>query len=99
MFGSMSNVTAPGDYQSVTRDGYTGGGFVLRNKLRTLTPISISLPSASGGCGGIDLFGGSFSFINADQFVQMLRNIASNAAGLGKVRISHQTQKNAYVSD
>ena len=44
MFGSMSNVTAPGDYQSVTRDGYTGGGFVLRNKLRTLTPISISLP-------------------------------------------------------
>lgn len=82
MFGSMSNVTAPGDYQSVTRDGYTGGGFVLRNKLRTLTPISISLPSASGGCGGIDLFGGSFSFINADQFVQMLRNIASNAAGL-----------------
>ncbi|HHA2230554.1 TPA: conjugal transfer protein TraH, partial [Enterobacter ludwigii] len=40
MFGSMSNVTAPGDYQSVTRDGYTGGGFVLRNKLRTLTPVT-----------------------------------------------------------
>lgn len=82
MFGSMSNVTAPGDYQSVTRDGYTGGGFVLRNKLRTLTPVTISLPTAAGGCGGIDLFGGSFSFINAEQFVQMLRNIASNAAGL-----------------
>ncbi|EYU16519.1 conjugal transfer protein TraH [Photorhabdus bodei] len=82
MFGSMSNVTNPGDYKSVTRDGYTGGGFVLRNKLRTLTPVSIDLPSASGGCGGIDLFGGSFSFINAEQFVQMLRNIAANAAGL-----------------
>lgn len=82
MFGSMSNTTSAGDYHSITRDGYTGGGFVLRNKLRTLTPVAIDLPSASGGCGGIDLFGGSFSFINAEQFVQMLRNIAANAAGL-----------------
>ncbi len=82
MFGSMSNNTSAGDYHSITRDGYTGGGFVLRNKLRTLTPVAIDLPSASGGCGGIDLFGGSFSFINAEQFVQMLRNIAANAAGL-----------------
>lgn len=82
MFGSMSNTTNPGDYRSVTREGYTGGGFTLRNKLRSLTPVNIQLPSAAGGCGGIDLFGGSFSFINADEFVQMLRNIAANAAGL-----------------
>ncbi|ELY4881470.1 conjugal transfer protein TraH (plasmid) [Providencia huaxiensis] len=82
MFGSMSNTTRPGDYHSVTRDGYTGGGFTLRNKLRSLTPVNIQLPSAAGGCGGIDLFGGSFSFINADEFVQMLRNIAANASGL-----------------
>ncbi|PHM72215.1 conjugal transfer protein TraH [Xenorhabdus sp. KJ12.1] len=82
MFGSMSNTTNPGDYRSVTREGYTGGGFTLRNKLRSLTPINIQLPSAAGGCGGIDLFGGSFTFINADEFVQMLRNIAANAAGL-----------------
>ncbi|HGN8926321.1 TPA: conjugal transfer protein TraH, partial [Klebsiella pneumoniae] len=82
MFGSMSNTTNPGDYRSVTREGYTGGGFTLRNKLRSLTPVNIQMPSAAGGCGGIDLFGGSFSFINADEFVQMLRNIAANAAGL-----------------
>ncbi|EGT5675315.1 conjugal transfer protein [Cronobacter dublinensis subsp. dublinensis] len=82
MFGSMSNTTLPGDYRSVTREGYTGGGFTLRNKLRSLTPVNIQMPSAAGGCGGIDLFGGSFSFINADEFVQMLRNIAANAAGL-----------------
>ncbi len=82
MFGSMSNATTHGDYKSVTRDGYTGGGFTLRSKLRTLTPVNIQLPSASGGCGGIDLFGGSFSFINAEEFVQMLRNIAANATGL-----------------
>lgn len=82
MFGSMSNVTNPGDYRSVTREGYTGGGFTLRSKLRSLAPINVQLPSAAGGCGGIDLFGGSFSFINADEFVQMLRNIAANAGGL-----------------
>jgi len=82
MFGSMSNTTRPGDYRSVTREGYTGGGFTLRNKLRSLTPLNIQMPSAAGGCGGIDMFGGSFSFINADEFVQMLRNIAANASGL-----------------
>ena len=38
-------------------------------------------PSFSAGCGGIDLFGGSFSFINFNQFVQLLRNVAGNAAG------------------
>lgn len=82
MFGTMSNTTNPGDYRSITREGYTGGGFTLRSKLRTLTPVNIQLPSAAGGCGGIDLFGGSFSFINAEEFVQMLRNLAANASGL-----------------
>ncbi len=38
-------------------------------------------PSFSAGCGGIDLFGGSFSFINMNQFVDLMRAVASNAAG------------------
>jgi conjugative transfer pilus assembly protein TraH len=33
------------------------------------------------GCGGIDLFAGSFSFINEAQFVALLKNIGQNALG------------------
>lgn len=82
MFGSMSNSTGSGSYQSVTREGYIGGGFVVRNQLRTISPINISTPKISAGCSGIDFFAGSFSFINADEFVQLLRNIAANSVGL-----------------
>jgi len=38
-------------------------------------------PSFNAGCGGIDLFAGSFSFISLDQFVNLLRAIAANAPG------------------
>lgn len=82
MFDSMSNTTAPGGYESATRGGVTGGSFVLRNRLTNVQLVDVQMPSAQGGCGGIDLFGGSFTFINADQFIQLLRNIAANAAGL-----------------
>jgi len=43
--------------------------------------VSFVPPSFSAGCGGIDLFGGSFSFINMNQFVDLMRAVASNAAG------------------
>lgn len=82
MFDSMSNTTAPGGYESATRGGVTGGSFVLRNRLTNIQLVDVQMPSGQGGCGGIDLFGGSFTFINADQFIQLLRNIAANAAGL-----------------
>ncbi|WP_048607578.1 conjugal transfer protein TraH, partial [Providencia rettgeri] len=82
MFGSMSNTTSGGSYKSVTREGYVGGGFVVRNQLRTLTPVNVTLPKASGGCAGIDFFAGSFSFINTEEFIQLLRNIAANSVGL-----------------
>jgi conjugative transfer pilus assembly protein TraH len=34
-------------------------------------------PSFDAGCGGIDLFAGSFSFISAEQFQNLLRAIAA----------------------
>ncbi|MBO1928812.1 conjugal transfer protein TraH [Providencia rettgeri] len=55
---------------------------MVRNQLRTLTPVNVTLPKASGGCAGIDFFAGSFSFINTEEFIQLLRNIAANSVGL-----------------
>lgn len=81
VFGAMSNITQPGAYQTQRRGVLSGGSVQVRNRVMSTNLVSLQLPSFRAGCGGIDLFAGSFSFINAEQFVQMLRTIASNAAG------------------
>lgn len=81
MFNSMSNTTPPGYWESTRRGVLSGGSFQMRNKITNEQLISFVPPSFSAGCGGIDFFGGAFSFINAAQFTQLMRNVASNAAG------------------
>ena len=43
---------------------------------------AIQFPSAKAGCGGIDVFGGSFSHISATEFKNMLRNITAALPGI-----------------
>ena len=81
LFGSMSNVTSPGIWDTQRRGVFTGGQYSSKNKIVSENIVGFVPPSFEAGCGGIDLFGGSFSFINADQFVQLMRGVASNAAG------------------
>lgn len=81
LFGSMSNTTAPGVWETQRRGVFAGGQFTAKNRIMNENLISFVPPSFEAGCGGIDLFGGSFSFINADQFVQLMRGVAANAAG------------------
>ncbi|AMK79284.1 MULTISPECIES: conjugal transfer protein TraH [Methylomonas] len=81
MFGTMTNFTAPTAHLGQRRGVITGGSLVARNGITNTNLVSFVPPSFSAGCGGIDLFGGSFSFINFNQFVQLLRNVAGNAAG------------------
>ena len=41
----------------------------------------MTLPDINAGCGGIDAYLGSFSFINSDQLQRFAKQIMSNAAG------------------
>lgn len=82
MFNGMINTTRPGAYQTASRGVVTGGSIVLRNRISTSNLISITPPSAKAGCGGINLYSGSFSFINGEEFVALMRNIAANATGI-----------------
>lgn len=43
--------------------------------------VNLTPPTLRAGCGGIDAYGGSFTFINEEQFRQMLRQIGANALG------------------
>lgn len=81
MFNSMSNVTNPTAVMGQRRGLIAGGRYSLRNGAVNVKVLSVLPPSAMAGCSGIDMFGGSFSFVSADQFVQLLRSIAANASG------------------
>ena len=82
MYDGLINTTAPGAYKTATRGVVTGGAVTLRNRISTANLVSITPPSAKGGCGGINLYTGSFSFINGEEFVALMRNVASNAVGV-----------------
>ncbi len=81
MFNSMANVTNPQAYKGQRMGVFSGGSVVVRNRIVNSNIVGFIPPNISAGCGGIDMFGGSFSFINAKQLVNTFRAIASNAQG------------------
>lgn len=81
MFDSMVNVTTPGVFETQSRGVFIGGRFTVKNKIYNENIVSFVPPSLSAGCGGIDFFGGSFSFINSEQLTQLFRSVAANATG------------------
>jgi conjugative transfer pilus assembly protein TraH len=76
-----SNVTQAQAYKGQMAGYYTGGSLFARNQVRNVQIASIDMPSFRGGCGGIDMFSGGFSFINADQLVGLMKNVLNNAKG------------------
>ncbi len=79
--GMANNLTRGGGYEDQTGGFYTGGSLFARSRVNDAELFSLQLPHYRSGCGGIDLFLGGFSFINAREFTQLLRNIGSNASG------------------
>lgn len=79
--GGAANVSGPSAYQGQTAGYYTGGNVWTRFPQKSVSPFNLQLPSARAGCGGIDLFTGSFSFINASEMIAMLKATANNALG------------------
>lgn len=75
------STTRPGVYESQSRYALTGGSFVWRAEQENATILNTQLPSINAGCGGIDIYAGSFSFINGDQLEGLLRAIIQDAAG------------------
>ena len=80
--GAVSNVTGPGAFKSQTMGIYSGGELQMRAPTRNYQFWSVTMPSISAGCGGIDAYLGSFSHINSDQFKAMLQQIGANTVGL-----------------
>ena len=77
--GAFGNVTGPGAYRAQGMNVVTGGNLFMRTPQRNYNPGSATLPSLKMGCGGIDLYAGSFSFISKSELVSMMKNIGSSA--------------------
>lgn len=79
--GGAANVTGPSAFQGQSAGYYSLGNVWTRFPQKTTSIANLQLPKARAGCGGIDIFAGSFSFINASEIVAMLKAVANNAVG------------------
>ena len=77
--GGSSNSNSAYAGQSVGY--YTGGSLNARSPVIQQKPFNMQVPKINAGCGGIDMFTGSFSHINMDQFVSQLKAIGANSVG------------------
>lgn len=75
---AVSGATA---FQTESRFGFSGGYAEIRTPIQSTNLVSFVPPNISGGCGGINLYLGSFSFINAQEFEQLIRDIGQDAIG------------------
>lgn len=64
------------------RGYYSGGNMSMRWQDTTSYPITTNVPHIKSGCGGIDVFMGGFSFMNADYLTKKLQSILSNASAV-----------------
>ncbi|OBY26811.1 conjugal transfer protein TraH [Leisingera sp. JC1] len=79
--GGGVNVTKPTAYKGQQAGYATLGSLYLRTRPRNSQLAAIQLPSVRAGCGGIDIFGGAFSFISEEELIALMEAIMQNAAG------------------
>ena len=79
--GAAANVTGPSAFEGQAAGYYSLGNVWTRFPQKTTNIANLQLPRARAGCGGIDIFAGSFSFINASEMVALLKAVANNAVG------------------
>ena len=58
---------------------YTGGRLSVRQRVESLQPVTVQVPSVRAGCGGIDIFTGGLSFAKSEELVRVFKEVANNA--------------------
>lgn len=77
--GGLSNATGPNVYKAQSAGYYNGGSLYLRSPAHNAQIASVTLPSYNGGCSGIDLHMGGFSFISKAQARDLAKNIMNDS--------------------
>ena len=72
--------TYSGSHYATDQRGYYGvGGFSMRNRMTNDYLFSVSPPRVEVGCGGVDLFGGAFSYLDPEYLVEKFERIVQAA--------------------
>ncbi len=75
--------SSPGYFEGQKRGYYYGGSFSARwANTSTDYLFSIQAPKVKFGCGGIDIFGGGFSYLNVDYLVQKIQSMIQAAPAI-----------------
>lgn len=99
-FNGMINTTSPDAYTTERRGVFHGGSVVARNQIKEISVLNFTKPHAGAGCAGMDLYGGSFSYINKEEFVNFLRTVAGNSQGYAfQIALSSMCEKCAQQMD
>lgn len=77
--GFASNTTNPAAFESQAAGFFGGGSLYARNQVRQYQLVQLDLPSYRAGCGGIDLFTGSLSFLSEDKLVDLGKSVMTNS--------------------
>lgn len=78
-FGANINHTKGSAYHDQSGGYYSGGSFFMRAPSRNLKPLNMTTPGFRMGCGGIDIWTGGMSYINAQQLKDTLNSIIAAA--------------------
>jgi len=81
MDGMFTAITVPQAISTPSMTGIAGGSFSAKFPTRNFNVIAFDPPRINAGCSGIDMYMGSFSFINDEQLKTMLRAVAQGAVG------------------
>ncbi|MCX7070043.1 MAG: conjugal transfer protein TraH [Gammaproteobacteria bacterium] len=77
-FDQSTSVSA-GGYQNQQRGFYSAGGFSGRYRMTNDFLVTASPPRLEVGCGGIDLFGGGFTYLDPEYLVEKFERIIQAA--------------------
>lgn len=80
-YGQMAATTNAGEFKTKMSNGWQGGRITFKNRISQANLMSFRSPSITAGCGGLNIYGGSFEFINGEQFEALLKDVAQNAKG------------------
>lgn len=74
-------ITNSGKFKSQFRTNLQLGGMDVRYPRKYINLVTVQAPTVNAGCGGISAHFGGISYVDGDEIIKLLKNIAQNAKG------------------
>ena len=82
-WGDQSTRSGPSYFEGQKRNYFTGGAYQARFRNSNESLFSVQMPRLSAGCGGIDAFSGSVSFMDTEYLVEKFQKAMQMAPAVG----------------